>query len=108
MTNATFATEIIKDNKYNYCQLTTVKRLLGSLGINAEHHEGCILKQSKDVRSLISSYLESILEKPVKKELEIKVKAELSNKKINYCCSPRCDKFMKRMNYPNIFLVICS
>ncbi|XP_065656949.1 uncharacterized protein LOC136082264 isoform X1 [Hydra vulgaris] len=97
MTNSmkTSDVSIFQKEKIDLCQVNTIKKLLASFRMSSDSPQ-CILQRRRDIEHLISSFVETLFESP--------------NKRASggeYCCSPKCDKFMSRLGNPNSALIKC-
>jgi len=98
--------------KRSLCSLRTAKRMMDTLGIAAEE-EGCILKNKRDIANLVGSYMEGEVDRIKTFDEKRDILSEIEEmfdiqKRGNYCCSPKCDKFMQRMGNPSPATVKCK
>lgn len=104
--------EKAKTEKRSLCSLRTAKRMMDTLGIAADE-EGCILKNKRDIANLVGSYMEGEVDRIKTFDDKRDILSEIEEmfdiqKRGSYCCSPKCDKFMKRLGYPNPSTVKCK
>ena len=104
--------------KGTFCRVSAAKRILSSLELAAMNEQSCCIKSKRDIAYLIGSYLESNLwligllqdeyARTKRDEFMRTKRDEFMRTKRAYCCSPKCDKFMRTMGNPDPKTVRCN
>ena len=116
--------ELSAQNKRTFCGVSAAKRMLSSLGLAAMNDKSCLIKSKRDIANLVGSYMEANLENLKRAQDQKNVierligllqdeyvctkRDEFMRTKRAYCCSPKCDKFMRTMGNPDPKTVRCN